>query len=148
MAYEAVKVQICNMTRFKTHRGRLAGEARVIQMPLAHIDIDRGLVEHPLWGAHQPLGCFDTVLLQELDRSLRRQMSALLIRGAEFQGGNQLTIAFQLCLREYARCATIRPMRGAWCGKSLECPVHGGRGDALHLGHRSHLGGPLGTLRR
>ena len=101
----------------------------------------------PLGGAHQPLGCFDTVLLQELDRSLRRQMSALLIRGAEFQGGNQLTIAFQLRLREYARCATIRPMRGAWFGKSLECPVHGGRGDAIHLGHRSHLGGLLGTFR-
>src|SRR5262249_37308155 len=103
---------------------------------------------HPLWGANQPLGCFDAILLQELDRALRRQMSALLIRGAEFQGSNQLTIAFQFRLREYAGCATIRPMHGAWFGKRLECPVHGGRGDAIHLGPRGHLGGPLGTFGR
>ena len=84
---------VITVFRFKTHRGRLAGEARVIHMPLAQIDIDRGLVEHPLGGANHPLGCFDAILLQELDRALRRQMAALLIRGAEFQGGNQLTIA-------------------------------------------------------
>src|SRR2546428_3760050 len=134
--------------RFKTHRGRLAGEAWVIQMPLAQIDIDRGLVEHALWGAHQPLRRFDALLLQELDGSVRRQMPALLVRGAEFQGGNQLTIAFKLRLREHAGCSTIRPMRGAWLRKSLECPVHGSRGDAIHLGHSGNLGGTLGTFGR
>jgi len=42
-------------------------------------------VEHPLRGTHQPLSRFDAILLQDLDRALRRQMAALLIRGAEFQ---------------------------------------------------------------
>ena len=32
---------------FEAHRGRLAGEARMIQMPLAQIDIDGALMEHP-----------------------------------------------------------------------------------------------------
>ena len=92
------------MFGFEAHRGRLAGEARMIQMPLAQIDIDRGLVEDALRGAHQPLRRFDAILLQELDRALRRQMPALLVRRAEFQGGNQLTVAFQLRLGSTRGC--------------------------------------------
>ena len=84
--------------RFKTDRRWLAGEARMVEMPLTQIDIDRGLVEHALRGAHQPLSRFDTILLQDLDRALRRQMPALLVRGAEFEGSNQFTVAFQFRL--------------------------------------------------
>src|SRR5205809_8110644 len=97
-------------------------------MPLTQIDIDRGLVEHTLRGANKPLGRFDPILLQELDRALRREMPALLVRRPEFQGGYELTVAFQLRLGKHAGCATIRPMCRVWFGKSLECTVHRGRG--------------------
>ena len=73
----------------------------MIEMPLTQIDIDRGLVEDPLRGASTP-GRFDPILLQELDRALRREMPALLVRGPEFEGGNQLTVAFQLRLGQHA----------------------------------------------
>ena len=39
---------------FKTHRRRLAGEARVVEMPLTQIDIDRGGLDHGV-GHFRPL---------------------------------------------------------------------------------------------
>ena len=39
-------------------------------------------------------------------------------------------------------------MRRVRFGKRLACPVHGARGDAIHLGHRGDLGSPFGTFGR
>ena len=86
------------MFGFKTHRRRLAGEARVVEMPLTQIDIDCGLVEDALRGAYQPLRRFDPILLQDLDGAWRGEMPALLVGRPEFQRRNQLTVAFQLRL--------------------------------------------------
>ena len=51
----------------------------MVEMPLTQIDIDRGLVEDALRGAYQPLGRFDPILLEDLDRALCREMPALLV---------------------------------------------------------------------
>jgi hypothetical protein len=105
-------------------------------------------MEYPLWGANQPLGRFDPILLQDLDCAVRRQMPALLVRRSELESGNQLTVAFQLRLGKHTGCPTIRPMRRVWGRKSLEGPVHGGRGDAIELSNSSDLDGPFGTFGR
>src|SRR5262249_22036012 len=86
--------------------------------------------------------------LQDLDRALRGEMPALLVRGPEFEGGNELTVAFQLGLGQHAGSATIRPMRRAWLGKRLKCTVHGGRRHAIQLGHSGDLRGAFGTFGR
>ena len=69
---------------FKTYRRWLAGEARMVEMPLTQIDIDRRLVEDTLRGAYRPLRRIDPILFQDLDRALRREMPALLVGRPSF----------------------------------------------------------------
>ena len=95
---------------FKTHRRGLAGEARMVEMPLTQIDIDRGLVEDALWGADQPLGRFDPILLQELDRALGREMPALLVGRPEFQAPQSAHRSVPAPPGQHAGGAAVRPM--------------------------------------
>ena len=120
----------------------------MVEMPLTQIDIDRRLVEDTLRGAYRPLRRIDPILFQDLDRALRREMPALLVGRPEFQRRNQLTVAFQLRLGQYAWGATIRPMHRARFQQRLKRSVHRRRGHSIHLGHRRDLRRPFRTFGR
>jgi hypothetical protein len=117
-------------------------------MPLAQIDIDGGLVEHTPRRTNQPLGRFHPILLQELDGPLGGEMSTLLVRRSEFQGGNQLAVAFKLRLGEHAGMAPIAAVRRARLQERAERSIHRRGGDPIQLGHGRHLGGTFGAFAR
>jgi hypothetical protein len=75
-------------------------------------------------------------------------MSTLLVRRSEFQGGNQLAVAFKLRLREHAGLAPIAAVRRARLQERAERSIHGRGGDPIQLGHGRHLGGPFGAFAR
>jgi hypothetical protein len=71
------------------------------------------LMEYTLRRTNQPLGRLHPILLQELDGPLGGEMSTLLVRRSEFQGGNQLAVAFKLRLGEHAGLTPIAAVRRA-----------------------------------
>jgi hypothetical protein len=133
---------------FEAYGGRLTGQTRLVHMPWAHIDINGGLVEHTLRRTNHPLGRFHPLWLQELDGPLGGEMSTLLVRRAEFQGGNQLAGAFKLRLGEHAGMAPIAAVHRTRLQERAERSIHGRGGDPIQLGHGRHLGGTCGACAR
>jgi hypothetical protein len=132
----------------KTNRWRLANQAGLIQVPAAQVNVNGGLMEDTARNPNQAMWGFDAVVLQELDGAAGGEVTALLVSGPEFQGGDQLTVTFQFRRRQDPRLAAIDALG---CMRSLEGmqrPVNGGGRNAIQMRDRGDLGRPLRTFRR
>ena len=129
---------------FETHRGRLAGEARMVEMPLTQIDIDRGLVEDTLRGAYRPLGV-STPYCSRISRVASRDAGpACWSSGVSGPQSAHSSVP-------------APPGQHAGVPRSARCTARvsatpGAPGTpwsrTLHLGHRRDLRGPFGTFGR
>ena len=109
-------------------------------MPAAEVFVHRAAGQYPLGGLDQALLGLHPVFLQQLDGAAGGQVPPLLVGGAQFQRGDQLAVAFQLGLLQYARLAVVGAMGRVGFMDKVQRPINGAWGHAVQLGYRSHLG--------
>jgi hypothetical protein len=64
-------------------------------MQLTQVNIDGTFMQQALWGFDKAVSGFNAVLLQQLNGTLRGQVSAFFIGGTQFKRSNQFTVMFQ-----------------------------------------------------
>ncbi|ECN5820957.1 hypothetical protein AAO05_22635 [Salmonella enterica subsp. enterica serovar Infantis] len=86
--------------------------------------IDHRALQEPRGNFLQPPRSFDTVFFQQLNGAGRGQMATGFIGGTELQGGDNLTPARQLRLRQHAGTSPVFPVGAPGPGNGLQPPVH------------------------
>lgn len=128
--------------------GRLAAQGGAVIAPLAQIPVDGGLVQRSGRGLNQTVRGLDAKGFDQADRFGRRQMSSLLVRGADLDSGDQFAEPFHLILRQYPRGASIGAAQGLRSGSLGQRPIKRLLGNTQHVGGLRDREAPFVAARR
>ena len=130
------------------HRGGRSGKPGLVVAQASHVAIDGRLLEQARGGLDIPVGSVDPVALEQLDRSGRREVPTLAVRGPQLQGGDDLAVALEGRCRHGAWDTLVGTVRRLGMSPALERAVERRAGDAIKLGGGRDQPGPFGIAWR